>query len=283
MRGHWRGWTGALALGLALAGVGALPAAAQEAEDSGEAAEATGGGTGAEAGDEEARTERARALFAEGIDLVEQQRWEEAATKFRETLELKPAPAVRYNLASALYSAGQVTEAEVLVDEVLDDPETDQTIRAHAQDLQGVMRDEAGMLRVELAGSASGSTVAIDGYELPANRVGIDVAAAPGAHVVTATRDGREVAREEATVEVGQTTSVRLEVAPAPATTAAAGLEEPTDDEPSDPSMLEDWRLWAAIGATAAVIVVTVVLLATTTGGTEDPVEGNFEPGVLRW
>jgi len=271
-----------VALGLALAGVGAPPAAAQEAEDSGEAAEATGEGVD-EAGGEEARTERARALFAEGVELVEQQRWEEAAARFRQTLELKPAPAVRYNLASALYSAGQVTEAEVLVDGVLDDPETDETIRAHAQDLQGVMRDEAGMLRVELAGSASGSTVAVDGYELPENRVGIDVAAAPGAHVVTATRDGREVARQEATVAVGQTTNVRLEVAPAPATTAAAGLAGSADDEPSDPSMLEDWRLWAAIGATAAVIVVTVVLLATTTGGTEDPVEGNFEPGVLRW
>lgn len=272
--------TWAVVAALAFASPWSLPVAAQDVESLGsEDPGAIEGET------EEARTERARALFGEGIDLVEEERWEEAASRFRAALELKEAPAVRYNLASALYGAGQMTEAEVLVDEVLDDPDTDETLRGHAQELQSMMRENSGILRVELSAAAAGSTVTIDGYELPNNRIGIDVAAAPGSHVVTATRDGREVARENTTVTAGQTTTVRLDVAPTPESTAGAGLDDTTGgDEPGGTAELwTDWRLWAGVGAAVLVVVGIVVVVAAGGGGTQDPVEGNFEPGVLRW
>ena len=49
--------------------------------------------------------------------------------------------------------------------------------------------------------------------------------------------------------------------------------------------LVEQW-FWAAIGGGAAVligIIAGVAVAASSPPGMESPIEGNFEPGVLRW
>src|SRR5688572_5401146 len=42
-------------------------------------------------------TERARALFEQGVTEGDRGRWEDAVTNFRAALQLRDAPAIRYN------------------------------------------------------------------------------------------------------------------------------------------------------------------------------------------
>ncbi len=73
--------------------------------------------------------------------------------------------------------------------------------------------------------------------------------------------------------------------APSPADVAAAAQpspEGPVAEPGGGDSLFTDWRLWAVVGGAAILIGVVAVIVATS-GGVEDPVEGNFDPGVLRW
>jgi len=243
--------------------------------------EGAAGGDAAEA-DADA-TERARELFSDGIGHIEEQRWEEAEASFRQAMELRDAPSIRYNLAAVLFELDELTEASVLVRSVLADPETPDNVREPAEELEGRIGDRGGTLRIELAGDTAGVTVAVDEYELPPEDVGEPLAASTGAHTITGTRDGRTVATETAEVAGGEEATVRLEVAPTAETAAAEGLEEeaPEEESASFTAFATDWRFWAVVGG---VIVVTVgIALIATSGGVEDPVDGNFEPGVIRW
>lgn len=223
--------------------------------------------------------ERARALFSEGIALTEQQSWEAAAAKFREAMVLHDAPAVRYNLASALFETGQVTEPWRLVQSVETHPETTAELRSHAQTLEAQIRDRAAMVTVRIEGDASGVSVTMDGSPLADAEIGRELAVAPERHVFVANREGQEVARAEVEVARREVQAVSLTVAPPPSAVMPVEEAPLEEGEPAEPV---DWRVWAAVGA-GVLLVAAVVILVVATSGTEDPVEGNFEPGVLRW
>lgn len=233
-----------------------------------------------------AELERARALFGEGVELADDSQWDAAAEKFREALAIKGAPAVRFNLASALYESGDLTQAHIELQRVLEDDETPANIREPAEELAERMDREAGRLTPQLEGSAEGVTVRIDGRELPADGLGEPVVVSAGEHTVTAHRDGQEVAREPASVQAGEAATVTLSIAPSTAEAAAAA---PPEEQPAEPSgddgrsLLTDWRLWLGVGAAVVVIAGVAVAVAVAGGGTQDPIEGDFEPGVLTW
>lgn len=283
MRIHWRGLAG-IAAGSLICGLFPAVLAAQDlapgppaaAEPGPEAAEPT-------ADSSEEQTERARQLFSEGIDHVERREWEAAADKFREAQALRDAPAIRYNLASALFEMDELREADALVEGVLADPETPAEVRTHAQTLRTQIRERAGVVTVHLDGASEGVTVQVDGDAIEDDRIGAEMALSPGTHTFVATQGGLEVAREEVTVAAGESREVRLAVAPSPSEAAAAGdpFDEPVEEN-GESSLLGDWRLWAAVGGAVAVVAIVVIAVAAS-GGVEDPVEGNFEPGVLRW
>jgi tetratricopeptide (TPR) repeat protein len=208
MAGYWRACVASWAF-LAISLSGAAPAQAQGAP-----------------GEEDAR-EQARAAFSEGIALAEERRWEEAAARFRSAMALHDAPAIRYNLASALFEMGELTEASRALAPVRNDPETPPELATHAEALEAQIRERA----------------ALEGVDLDADRAVEDEAQPP-----------------DATAE-----------------------PEPLSDPPPDDgeSLLTDFRVWAVVGG--VVVVAAVILIAVAASGTEDPVQGNFEPGVLRW
>jgi hypothetical protein len=99
---------------------------------------------------------------------------------------------------------------------------------------------------------------------------------AVGARVVTLHTDQEEVAREQVDAVAGQTASVELDVALV--AEDVAPLEEPAGEG------VPEWVIWTAIGGGAALVVATIIIVvAVATSGVEGPVQGDFEPGVLRW
>jgi len=245
----------ALAAGLAGAACAALP--------SGVAAQAA-------PAPDVAAVDRARSLFAEGVELVAATQFAEAEVRFREALSLRAAPAIRYNLASVLYEQGEYPEANTLNEAVLADEEAPAPVREAATQLRAQIAERAGYARLELEGVAIGDVVTIDDYTIV--NPGFEIPVSPAPHVVVVTRDGVEIARRELQVDQGAHRVVVL-VSP----TESAGVPGRSIDQ-------EDW-FWPVIGgsAVAVVVVIGVVVGVAATSGTEGPVEGNFMPGVIRW
>lgn len=223
----------------------------------------------------ERRVERARTLFTDGVALVAEHRHAEAEALFRSALELRDAPAIRYNLASVLFEQGEYPEARALADAVVDDPTTPEAVRAHARELVTQMDARAGHARFELAGGEA--EVAVDGYAVP--DLSREVPLAPGAHVATASRGTGEVARAELEIATGEHRVVSLDVSEPEATPP----EEPVAPPPSDAELHEQWWFWTAIGGGVVVVAIIVGIVAATTIGTEEPIQGDFDPALLRW
>ena len=207
MARHWRACVASSALLVALA-CGAASAEAQAPADA---------------------REQAREAFSEGISLAEDRQWEAAAERFRAAMALHDAPAIRYNLASALFEMGDVREAWRVLEPVRNDPATPPELESHAETLETQIRE-----RAEREG------------------VALDEPAAP----------------EDDPLLPQSTTE------PEP-------LSEPPPDDGDGGSLLTDFRLWAVVGG--VVVLAAVVLIVVAASGTEDPVQGDFEPGVLRW
>ena len=103
-------------------------------------------------------TERARALFAEGVELASQESYAQAVERFRMAYALRPAPAIAYNLALSLGETGQVVEAWSLVQGVLTDDEAPRPVRRQARALQEELDSDVGRVRVAVAGSLTRPT-----------------------------------------------------------------------------------------------------------------------------
>jgi hypothetical protein len=216
-----------------------------------------------------AQVERARALFAEGVGHVEARRFAEAEVTFREALTLRDAPTIRYNLASVLFEQGEYPEADAQIDAVLADTSVSADIRAHATDLRRQLRAQAGFARVELVG-APDATVAVDGFPLADHRTEFPLS--PGLHLTIASRASLEIARSTVRIQTGQHAVVELD---ATETEAPAPVAEPTP-------LVEQWWFWTAVGG-GVVLSAVLIGVAASSGGVEEPIPGNFQPGVVRW
>lgn len=221
-----------------------------------------------------AETDRARSLFAEGVELVAGSRFEEAEARFRQALAIRDAPAIRYNLASVLYEQGEYPEAQVENERALAAESVPAAVQTAAVELRQHIAERAAYVRFELVGPAVGGSISVDGYVL--TQPGLEIPISPASHTVVVTLRGEEVARREVEVPVGEHRVVTVgEAAPAEDATPRGGGRSVDQ---------EDW-FWPVV-AGGGVLVVTIVAVSVgvaATSGTEGPVEGNFTPGVIRW
>ena len=224
---------------------------------------------------------RARTLFAEGVELTHEEQWEEAVERFRQVLEVRSTPQVKYNLALALEGAGELSEAAALLREIQDSRELDRRTRRDVQRLLQAIGPRLGQLTVRITGDEAGVRVLLDGDEIPLDRVGQPLATDPGEHRVVMERRGRAVASQTVTVTSGETTEVTLVET---AVVASAVDEELLTREgppaASGGNVLEEWWLWTIIGAVVVATGVTIGIVAATSGP-PSPVQGNLSPGVL--
>lgn len=256
----------ALALALVLAS-SAAPASAQR-RSRGRAAAAQSTDT--------AETDRARSLFAEGVELVAEQQFSQAEARFRQALAIRDAPAIRYNLASVLYEQGHYPEAQLENERALAAESVPPAVRTAAEELRGHIAERAAYVRFELQGAATGGSISVDGYVL--TQPGLEIPLSPTTpHAVVVSLRGDEVARREVTLSSGEHRVVPVGDEPEDA-------RPPVEGGPSRSIDQEDW-FWPVIGGGGAAIVVIVAVSVgvAASSGTEGPVEGNFMPGVIRW
>ncbi|GAB5549745.1 MAG: tetratricopeptide repeat protein [Sandaracinaceae bacterium] len=266
-----------LALSLALAalctGLGAAHAQEEEAEQAADAAELS----------EEERTERARTLFGEGLELADAGDWDRAVHRFRRALELRAAAPIRYNLATSLARMGRLVEALEECAAIIEDPEADDAVKEAARALQVELDPRLGRLTISVRGDATGTHVTLDGR--PWETLGAPAAADPGIRVARLMREMEELDIEEVDVPEGGTAQVQLEV-PVPLAVVAETtpdpdpIEEPIVEPGSDDGLIIGLIVGAGVLAVGAAILIAV-LVSDQSG--PQPSMGDFMPGVLEF
>ncbi|MBL8603595.1 MAG: tetratricopeptide repeat protein [Myxococcales bacterium] len=248
----------ALALAAALGVLGAsTPAAAQPAVSA-------------------ASTERARALFHEGLSLADHDRWAEALAAFQQSLGLVPRASTRFNLARALLRLGRLREAIEVFD----------VYRAEASGPGEVERlGEAARLRAEavqslatlqLSGLPDESEVSIDGAVESGRGERRALRIDPGLHRVEVRDRAGHVERFTITATAAQVTAHAL-VWPSPSQGAGGRVARPNllvtpppTTRPRGSVLTSPW-LWVGVGAAAAV---TAGVLVYVLRPTEEPYGG---------
>lgn len=258
--------------------------------------DARGAASGAASSDELAR---ARGLFQRGVELANQRDYTGAARRFREALAIHHAPAVAYNLASALSETEQRAEAYDLVQTVLRDATTPEPVRARAERLDESLQRFVARLTVIVSSEQADVSILVDGKPLPPEQVGATRAVAPGDHVVLAERAGVRVSERSVRIPAGtaalvdvslvmtprEAAEVATQATPEPAVvkTSAAGTGQHDDGESRDKRRRRYWIIGAASVVAVGAGVTLAVLLAKPTERTEAPVAGDTMPGVLVW
>ncbi len=237
--------------------------------------------------------QRARRAFARGVELASEGAFGRAAQKFEEALAIHPAPAVEYNLASALFELHRDDESYNAATHVLQTDGVSPEVRERAAKLEKTLRPRVARLTVMLGGSSDDAVVLVDGVQLAREQIGVARALKPGRHKVEAVQAGRTISTREieiplrtaALVDVSMVASAEREVIrdvivsaepePVPALTKPASHAAWTRNK---------W-LWGGIAA-------LVIAGGTTTGillwpsdaeAAPKPVSGTLEPGVITW
>jgi hypothetical protein len=217
--------------------------------------------------------QRARVLFQRGVQLAQRRQFSSAAKRFSEALEIHYAPAVEYNLASALYETGKYADAYNRTQSVLAHLETPEKVRQRAEKLERALHPYVSRLTVLTGGETSDMQVQVDGRELDRRLLGRAQAVAPGTHEVVATRGRTTIARRE--VNIPLRTAAIIDVSLVLAADEAARLAAAARpgvapsapvDRTNDSDRKRKLRRWVGIaaGVTAVAVGATVgVVLAS--------------------
>ncbi len=258
---------GALFAVLSMSGV----VAAQDTNVEGET-EAAATSANAEA---DARTAEARALFEEGLGLAAEERFEEAAERFRRAYQLRPASPIAFNLGNALVEGGHLVEGTEMLRQVIRDPDGSSDLRERARWIIDNAESRIGSIVVQVTGHLDDVVVDVAGASLSPASYGVPLSADPGPTEVNARRGAETVASATVDVPEGGQAEVSLEV-PAPAGDISL---LPTDEGASAAGgVLGKWWFWTAVGAVVVVVVIAALVVSTSGSNTE----GSLGSGMLQ-
>lgn len=231
----------------------------------------------------DAELAQARTTFMEGVELTEQERWAEAAERFRAVMEVRATGQVKYNLGLALSHTGELAEAAALLGQAAEDPELDRRTRRAARGLLEEIEPRLATLTVRLRGDEAGVTVTVDGEPWALGRLGPPQRVDPGTHEVASLRGEQTLDSQAVTVEEGGAAEVSLSTqAPVGAIDDELLADAAADEDTGGASVLEQWWLWTAIGAAVVIGVGVTVGVVVATDGSVQPVMGNLDPSVLQ-
>lgn len=241
----------------------------------------------------EAELAEARQTFQVGLAHADRGEWEDAAVSFRHVLEVRQAPPVLYNLGAALVALNQYAEAETLLRRVVADESADPALVDQARASLATIAARGGRVTFTLPESSPTTVVFLDGFVVPRDSLGTDVPVVAGSHEVVVRDEGRERLRRTFSLRAGENAEIALVAVPEPASVAAAQSQdasqaavESADSRTSGPSperrrrLLRNPWLWTGVGAA---VVVIVVVGAVAGGRTSDPVQGDFNPPLVRF
>lgn len=181
----------------------------------------------------------ARQEFRRGIEAAQAARWEEAVEAFAAAHRATPEPEILLNLGTAQAASGRVVEASESYERFIRQA-AGTRLDAHvaaAREALAEARARIGQVTVEIAGSAEGDEVTIDGHPFTHFGRPAPFDPAPRSHSLRVVRDGRELASRTFEVDPGGVRAVRVELpAPAAATPppAATVVVEVRGLEPGD-------------------------------------------------
>jgi tetratricopeptide (TPR) repeat protein len=238
--------------------------------------------------DNDDRTEQARTLFLRGLELADQESWQEAIDSFHEALALRDAPAIRYNLAASLSRHEDFVEAAAQLDLVLASDESPPPLRQRAQELLDQIDEHTARVQIMVEEYEYALEIQLDGEPIPSSSIGVPVRASPGRHHVTAVSSRTEVANQRVNLRAGTTEVVTLyprsgTAAPASAVTSAAAGDDDGNRAARRRALLRDWRLWLGVGAGVVFTALALGLSLGIEAESEDPIPGNMEPRILAW
>jgi len=250
---------------------------------------------------EEAELERARALFYEGVELLDAEQWSQAEARLREVLDIRYSPVVAYNLAAALVPQGHYVEACHHLRRVRADLDADREVLGAAEQLLDHAEVELGRVTIRVEGSTEGLSLRLNGEPLALSALQAPVEVDPGEVEVVALRDGREVAWSKTTInrQTSLEAVLQLRISPAqlPGRAAAVDLRPrpppPASAQPlrladnrgvdSDEGIVAQWWFWTAAAVVVVGAGVTTGLLLS---DSPDPpstaiARGNFDPPLI--
>jgi tetratricopeptide (TPR) repeat protein len=233
---------------------------------------------------DDAGTERARELFAEGVAHSERGEYAEAVVSFQEAYARVQAPNIAYNLAVAHAELGQLVEASEYVRAVLEDEEAPRDVRRLAARLGETIGSRLAHLTVQLSQSRGTVAIVLDGTALLDDQLGTPFPVNPGDHVISAERNGQVLERLERTLGDGEEAIISLDPSSWPGASLDPELydDAPRTEEVAEPAgpIYTTWWFWTAVGV---VVIGTAVIIGVTASGTEGPLDGNTNPAVVRF
>jgi hypothetical protein len=160
---------------------------------------------------------RARAQFQRGIELEQAGNWSEAIQQFREVGQVRMTPHVRFHIAFCEEGLGRLVTALGGYELAL--READQVgpdFRAEVETAIKNLKERIPKLVIERGEGADAATVQLDGVDLGASSVGVEVPLDPGPHSVVATAPGMQPFSATADLREREVTRVTLVLEPVP-------------------------------------------------------------------
>ena len=156
---------------------------------------------------------RARAQFQRGIELEQASNWTEAIQQFREVGQVRMTAQVRFHIAYCEEQLGRLVTALGGYDLALAEADTvGPDFKTEVETAMARLREKIPKLFIERGAGADAALVQLDGIDLGASSIGVEVPLDPGPHKVTATAPGYHP--YDATVELKEReiTKVTLEL-----------------------------------------------------------------------
>lgn len=149
----------------------------------------------------------ARVAFEQGVRLLQDSRFAEAASSFEQSYRDNPNPIVLFNLAFAYRGVGRVRDAIETIDRFLASPGNTPADRLPAARAE---RDrlEAALARITVTLSPATAQLTIDARE--ANAGATAIALDPGSHVIDARRDGHRPFHQELQLSEGERRTIEI-------------------------------------------------------------------------
>lgn len=209
----------------------------------------------------DAAREEARAAFEEGLELVQQERWEDALEAFDASLQRYPTQTALFNRALCYGLAGRPVDAlRDLEQHIAEYGESVDSERRQAVEEEiERQRRRIGQLSVE-ADSDVIAQVLVDGIEIGETPLAEPIAVNPGRHQVTLRAEGYESLSQWVEVGSGDETSLLFELAELPEEPATTQPIEPVDEPPLRPDTGRGLRIGGWISAGLAVAALGAAL-----------------------
>lgn len=164
-----------------------------------------------------AELKRARAQFQRGIELEQASNWSAAIQQFREVGQVRMTPHVRFHIAFCEEGLGRLVTALGGYELALS--EADQVgadFRSEVESAIEKLKVRIPKLVIERGEGAEAASVQLDGVDLGASSIGVEVPLDPGPHSVAATAPGMKPFSTTADLRERETTRVTLVLEPEP-------------------------------------------------------------------